>query len=50
MFRKLHPEKTGWNLSLLNVAVTNMVESAGFPDQPLGQCVDILIQVENKGW
>jgi DNA polymerase iota len=41
MFRKLHPEKTGWNLSLLNVAVTNM---------PLGQCVDILIQVENKGW
>ncbi|OJJ49470.1 hypothetical protein ASPZODRAFT_60298 [Penicilliopsis zonata CBS 506.65] len=29
MFRKLHPEKFGWNLSLLNIAVTNMVESAG---------------------
>lgn len=29
MFRKIHPEKSGWNLSLLNVAVTNMVESAG---------------------
>ncbi|KAI9844547.1 MAG: hypothetical protein M1837_005506 [Sclerophora amabilis] len=28
-FRKLHPEKTGWNLSLVNVAATNMVESAG---------------------
>lgn len=29
MFRKLHPEKAGWNLSLVNVAVTNMVETAG---------------------
>jgi len=24
LFRKLHPEKSGWNLSLLNVAVTGM--------------------------
>lgn len=29
MFRKLHPEKSGWNLSLVNIAVTNMAESAG---------------------
>lgn len=29
MFRKLHPEKAGWNLSLVNLAVTNMAESAG---------------------
>lgn len=29
MFRKLHSEKSGWNLSLVNVAVTNMAESAG---------------------
>jgi DNA polymerase iota len=29
MFRKLHPEKTGWNLSLINVAVANMEEGAG---------------------
>ena len=29
MFRKLHPEKAGWNLSLVNLAVTNMVETAG---------------------
>ncbi|KAK5196128.1 hypothetical protein LTR99_008063 [Exophiala xenobiotica] len=28
MFRKLHHEKTGWNLSLINVAATNMAESA----------------------
>jgi DNA polymerase iota len=29
MFRKLHPEKAGWNLSLVNLAVTNMSETAG---------------------
>ncbi len=28
MFRQLHPEKNGWNLSLINIAVTNMVETA----------------------
>ncbi|RMZ85211.1 hypothetical protein DV738_g406, partial [Chaetothyriales sp. CBS 135597] len=28
MFRKLHPEKGGWNLSLINIAVTNMAETA----------------------
>lgn len=29
LFRRLHPEKSGWDLSLINVAVTNMVETAG---------------------
>jgi len=29
MFRKLHPEKAGWNLSLVNLAVTNMAEAGG---------------------
>lgn len=28
LFRRLHPEKSGWNLSLVNVAVANMVEGA----------------------
>ncbi|OCK83208.1 DNA/RNA polymerase [Lepidopterella palustris CBS 459.81] len=28
LFRKLHPEKNGWNLSLINVAVTNMADAA----------------------
>lgn len=28
MFRKLHPDRNGWNLSLINIAVTNMVETA----------------------
>ncbi|KAF4554996.1 impB/mucB/samB-like protein 1 [Elsinoe fawcettii] len=29
MFRHLHPQRNGWNLSLVNVAVTNMMETAG---------------------
>ncbi|KAJ9649264.1 hypothetical protein H2199_000038 [Coniosporium tulheliwenetii] len=29
MFRKLHPERSGWDLSLVNVAVTNMADAAG---------------------
>ncbi|RFU27999.1 hypothetical protein B7463_g8331, partial [Scytalidium lignicola] len=28
MFRKLHPQPAGWNLSLLNIGVTNLVETA----------------------
>ncbi|KAK5943932.1 hypothetical protein PMZ80_003213 [Knufia obscura] len=28
MFRKLHPERNGWNLSLVNIAATNMAETA----------------------
>lgn len=28
MFRKLHPYPSGWNLSLINLGVTNMVETA----------------------
>lgn len=27
-FRKMHPEKSGWSLSLVNVAATNMAEAA----------------------
>lgn len=29
LFRRLHPERGGWNLALLNVCVTNMVLVAG---------------------
>lgn len=28
LFRRLHPERSGWNLSLVNVAVTNMADAA----------------------
>ncbi|KAI9776212.1 MAG: hypothetical protein M1839_000533 [Geoglossum umbratile] len=29
LFRKLHPEKSGWDLSLINVAAVNMAEGGG---------------------
>lgn len=29
LFRRLHPERTGWDLSLINIAVTNMVDAGG---------------------
>ena len=29
LFRKLHPEKSGWNLSLVNICATNMSIAAG---------------------
>jgi DNA polymerase iota len=28
LFKRLHPEKSGWNLSLVNLAATNMVDTA----------------------
>jgi DNA polymerase iota len=28
LFRRLHPEKSGWNLTLVNVAATNMMDTA----------------------
>ncbi|TVY76083.1 DNA polymerase iota [Lachnellula suecica] len=28
MFRRLHPQQAGWDISLVNIAVTNMVEAA----------------------
>jgi DNA polymerase iota len=28
LFRQLHPEKKGWNLSLVNIAATNMADAA----------------------
>ncbi|KAJ5221614.1 uncharacterized protein N7469_010501 [Penicillium citrinum] len=37
MFRKLHTEKSGWDLGLMNIAVTNMVESAGDQKQSSGR-------------
>ncbi|EED24428.1 DNA polymerase iota, putative [Talaromyces stipitatus ATCC 10500] len=37
MFRKLHPDKSFGELSLINVAVTNMVETAGDDKQSSGR-------------
>ncbi|EKV04676.1 hypothetical protein PDIG_87610 [Penicillium digitatum PHI26] len=53
MFRKLHPEKAGWNLSLLNVAVTNMVEMAGDQKQKSGRDIGKMFRQQEttlKDW
>ena len=40
-FRKLHPEKSGWDLSLVNIAAINMREIAAATDDKLGSGRDI---------
>ncbi|KAI1811718.1 hypothetical protein GGS20DRAFT_588259 [Poronia punctata] len=37
LFRRLHPERGGWNLALLNICVTNMVAVAVDTDNPRGK-------------
>lgn len=44
MFRKLHPEKGGWNLSLVNIAVTNMVETAGVSKTASGRNISTMFR------
>ncbi|KAF5864680.1 hypothetical protein ETB97_006957 [Aspergillus alliaceus] len=49
MFRKLHPEKAGWNIRLLNVAVTNMVDAAGERKQSSGRDIEKMFQQQEMG-
>ncbi|KAB8253483.1 hypothetical protein BDV32DRAFT_134047 [Aspergillus pseudonomiae] len=49
MFRKLHPEKAGWNIRLLNVAVTNMVDAAGERKQSSGRDIEKMFQKQDRG-
>jgi DNA polymerase iota len=39
MFRRLHPQQSGWNLSLINICVTNLLETAS--DDSSGKGRDI---------
>lgn len=53
MFRKLHPEKSFGDLSLINVAVTNMVESAGEQKQSSGRDIGKMLRQQEavlKDW
>ncbi|KAE8373056.1 hypothetical protein BDV26DRAFT_272854 [Aspergillus bertholletiae] len=49
MFRKLHPGKAGWNIRLLNIAVTNMVDSAGDRKQSSGRDIEKMFQKQDMG-
>ncbi|PWY87621.1 DNA/RNA polymerase [Aspergillus heteromorphus CBS 117.55] len=48
MFRRLHPEKSGWNLRLMNVAVTNLVEAAGDRKQSSGRDIGKMFQSQGS--
>ncbi|PYH87905.1 DNA/RNA polymerase [Aspergillus ellipticus CBS 707.79] len=48
MFRRLHPEKSGWNLRLMNVAVTNMVDAAGDRKQSSGRDIGKMFQSQGS--
>ncbi|EFE40269.1 hypothetical protein TRV_04963, partial [Trichophyton verrucosum HKI 0517] len=47
-FKKLHPEKSGWRISLMNVAVTNMVDSAGSTKNSAGRDIEKMFKSQNQ--
>ncbi|EEQ33586.1 conserved hypothetical protein [Microsporum canis CBS 113480] len=47
-FRKLHPEKCGWRIRLINVAVTNMVDSAGSTKNSAGRDIGRMFESQNQ--
>jgi DNA polymerase iota len=48
MFRKLYPDKSFGELSLINVAVTNMVESAGVDKQSSGRDIGKMLKQQRS--
>jgi DNA polymerase iota len=48
LFRQLHPEKFGWDLSLINVAVTNMAETAGSSRAAIGRDIGMMFKGQVK--
>jgi DNA polymerase iota len=47
-FRKLHPEKSGWNLSLVNVAATNMAETAAETKDSEGRDIGRMLKRQDE--
>ena len=47
-FRKLHPEKSGWNLSLVNIAVTNMVETGAESSDSAGRDIGRMLRMQDE--
>jgi DNA polymerase iota len=48
MFRKLHPEKSGWNMSLVNIAATNMAQSAGEQRDSKGRDIEKMFRRQEQ--
>ena len=47
-FRKLHPDKSGWKLSLINIAATNMVDSAGETQRSAGRDISKMFRSQER--
>ena len=48
LLRKLHPEKSGWNLSLVNVAVTNMAVTASDRKSASGRDIGKMFKIQDE--
>lgn len=48
LFRKLHPERSGWNLTIINMAVTGMVETAGDAKAAVGRDIGKMIMKQQR--
>lgn len=48
LFRQLHPEKLGWDLSLINIAVVNMAETAGTSKAAIGRDIGNMFRTQEK--
>ncbi|KJF60153.1 DNA polymerase iota, variant 2 [Coccidioides immitis RS] len=44
LFRRLHPDKSAYKLSLINIAATNMIECAGSEKSSMGQDIGKMFQ------
>ena len=47
-FRKLHPDKSDWKLSLINIAATNMVDSAGDTQASAGRDISKMFRSQER--
>ena len=47
-FRKLYPETSGWKLSLINIAATNMIESAGVEKTSAGRHIGKMFRHQER--
>lgn len=48
LFHKLHPGTSGWKLSLINIAVTNMIESAGSEKSSAGRDIGKMFRSQER--
>jgi DNA polymerase iota len=48
LFRKLHPEKSRWNLSLVNIAVVNIIDAASDNKDGMGRDISKMFKTQDN--